>query len=191
MHISEYVCPRHPSWWRLEIIAALLACAASLTACETLSPTAYHRQSSSGSTAATFRPQAEYLTYMHMLAVALPATQKALYQQTARMFREQATPHDKLRFALALCLLDAPYGDIAKARRLFKELQSPAQTLPPEIESLVQVQLGETKHRLVLEERMALLQQSLDKAEAKIQALTTIEKTLEQSVPETKTKTQP
>lgn len=191
MRISEYVCPRRPSR-RLSrySVALLLGSALLLSACETLAPAAGSRgtqpQPSQG---AVFRPEPEYLTYMHMLAVATPATQKTLYQQAARNYREQATPHDKLRFALALSLLDAPYGDAAKARQLYRELLPPAQPVPQAIESLLQVQLNGVGQRLALEERLALLQQELGKAEAKIQALTTIEQTLEQPAPETRTKT--
>lgn len=188
MHISEYVCPRRPSLRLSRHAAALLLGGALLSSgCEILPPAATGTEAQPAQGAA-FRPEPEYLTYMHMLAVATPATQKNLYQQAARNYRERATPHDKLRFALALSLLDAPYGDAAKARQLYRELLPPAQPVPPEIESLLQVQLNEIKQRLILEERLALLQQELDKAEAKIQALTTIEQTLEQPAPETKTK---
>jgi hypothetical protein len=128
---------------------------------------------------------------MHMLSVAVPETQRSLYQQAAQYYRQEGTPHAKLRFALALGLLDTPYGDVAKAQRLYKELLPPEQAAPPEIEALLRVRLSEARQRLILEERLALLQQDLDKAEAKIQALTTIEKTLEQPIPETKTKAAP
>jgi hypothetical protein len=192
VHISEFVCPRRPSLQAPERPAVLLLCIALLlSACQTLSPTVPRTPAQQPSQNTVFRPEAEYLTYMHMLAVATPAAQKSLYQQAARNYREQATPHDKLRFALALSVLDAPYGDAAKAHQLYKELLPPAQAVPPEIESLLQVQINEAKQRLILEERLALLQQELDKAEAKIQALTTIERTLEQPIPETKTKALP
>jgi hypothetical protein len=154
-------------------------------------PIAHKAARSTSPVEATFRPEAEYLAYMRALAMAGPAVQKSLYQDSARQFREQPTPHAKLRFALALSLLDAPYGDAIKARQIYKDLLPPAQPLPPQIESLVRVQLQELRYRITLEERLALMQLELDKAEAKIQALTTIERTLEQPVPETKTRAMP
>jgi hypothetical protein len=189
VHTSEFACLRRPR--SLKRSAARLLCmavglaAVLTTACTTLAP----GMTAGGSTnpvwnGDTFRPESEYTTYMHMLAVAPPATQKSLYQQAARSYREQLTPHSKLRFALALGLLGAPYGDAAKARQLYKEL-------PPAIESLLQIRLSEAQHRLALEERLALLQQRLEKAEAKIQALTTLEQTLEQPAPENRTKNAP
>jgi hypothetical protein len=199
VHTSESVCLRRPR--RPEPSAARLLCrvaslAAGLaavltTACATLAP----GMRAGGDTSpawngSTFRPESEYMTYMHMLAVAPPATQKSLYQQAARSYREHPTPHSKLRFALALGLLGAPYGDAAKARQLYKELLPAAQAAPA-IESLLQIRLSEAQHRLALEERLALLQQRLEKAEAKIQALTTIEQTLEQPAPENRTRSAP
>jgi hypothetical protein len=195
VHTSEFACLRRPK--SLKRSAARLLCmavglaAVLTTACTTLAP----GMTAGGSTnpvwnGDTFRPESEYTTYMHMLAVAPPATQKSLYQQVARSYREQLTPHSKLRFALALGLLGAPYGDAAKARQLYKELL-PAAQAAPDIESLLQIRLSEAQHRLALEERLALLQQRLEQAEAKIQALTTIEQTLEQPAADHRTRSAP
>lgn len=173
-------------------VLLLLCATALLSACETLAPARTSTVSAAHAPAAEiFRPDHEYLAYMRTLAVAAPTAQKTLYQQAASDYRQQASPHTRLRLALALSLLAAPYDDAAKARQLFKQLLPPAQSLPPALESIVQTQLNEINHRLALEEKLALLQQELDKAEAKIQALTTIERTLEQPIPETRTKVAP
>lgn len=196
MRTLEYACPHPPfrpmSKW--SVMTLLLCAAVLLPACESMAPA---RTATAPAThepvTMIFRPDHEYFSYMRTLAVAGPAAQKTLYQQAAADYRKQPGPHTRLRLALALSLLAAPYDDAAKARQLFKELLSPAQPQPLTLglESIVQAQINEINHRLVLEERLALLQQELDKAQAKIQALTTIERTLEQPIPETKSKVAP
>lgn len=192
MRISESACPRPRRRLRISRFAlGGLLVLAWLPACQMTPPQASGSPSYSSPSPSEYRPVSEYLSYMHVLAIAQPATHEDLYQQAARFFREQQTPHARLRFALALAMLDPPYGDVAKASKLYKELLPPNGTPPADIESLMLVRVNEIKHRITLEERLALLQQSLDKAEAKIQALTTIEKTLEQPVTETKPKAAP
>ncbi|HXG29845.1 MAG TPA: hypothetical protein VNJ47_13480 [Nevskiales bacterium] len=184
MHTSESACHRRRPLRTPKTLTALLLglLAAATGGCAGLAPATPRASVAPAWTETEFRPVSEYLAYMHMLAVAPPATRKSLYQQAVRSQREQATPHTKLRLALALATLDSPYGDVNKARQLYRELLPSAQSMP-EIESLLQVQLAEAQQRLALEERLALMQQRLDKAEAKIQALTTIEQTLDPPAP--------
>jgi hypothetical protein len=140
---------------------------------------------------------AEYLAYMRTLAVADTNASKSLHQQANDEYRKQPTTHTRLRLALTLSLLSPPYGDTDKSIQLFKRLLSPdpskpdEKTLPPSLESIVHIRLSELNRYRALQDQTKQLTEQLDKANAKIQALTTIERTLEQPTPETKKKTTP
>jgi hypothetical protein len=176
------------------VLRLLLCAGVLLGGCQTVPPSPdrhMHGHSPPPATDTTYWPETHYLGYMHTLTVALPETQKALYQQAEREYREQGTAHAKLRFALTLGLLEDPNGNLAKAQQLYTELLKSGEPMPPQIQSLVQVQLGEARRQRILQEQIALLQEALDKAEAKIKAMSTIEKNLEQPVPESKQKAAP
>lgn len=140
---------------------------------------------------------AEYLAYMRTLSVADAKVSKNLYQQANDEYHKLQTSHTRLRLALTLSLLDPPYGDTDKSIQLFKRLLSPdtskpyEETLPPSLESIVHIRLSELERYQALESENSQLQEELNKAKTKIQALTTIERTLEQPTPETKKKTAP
>lgn len=168
----------------------LLLTVALLGGCETLPASPVNSRQAAPSTS-PFKADGEYLAYMRILAQADPSTQKTLLQQATQEHREQASPHSRLRLALALAQLPTPAGDAPKARQLFKEVLPAAQQSSPGLELMIQAEINTLSQRIAMDERLSELQLELDKAKAKIQALTTIEKTLEQPIPEIRPKTAP
>lgn len=204
MRISGYDCPHPPSRRRsINALRGLVLCVAALASgCAVPAPAtgqgaARTEHNAIAPSRTGFWTTAEYLAYMRTLSVADASASKHLHQQASDEYSKQATSHTRLRLALTLSLLNPPYGDADKSIMLFKRLLSPDVTkphevaLPPSLESIVHIRLSELNRYRALQEQTTQVKEQLDKANAKIQALTTIERTLEQPTPETKKKTTP
>jgi hypothetical protein len=204
VRISEYDCPHPLSHRRLiNALHGLVLCVAAFASgCAVPAPATGQGSTQTQSDAVThgrtgFWTTAEYLAYMRTLSVADHSESKNLHQQANDEYSKQQTSHTRLRLALTLSLLNPPYGDTEKSIKLFKRLLSPDTTkphevaLPPALESIVHIRLSELNRYQALQDQTTQLKEQLDKANAKIQALTTIERTLEQPIPETKKKTTP
>ena len=121
----------------------------------------------------------DYLSYAKLLSAAQLPQQKRVYQQAVAAYRENPTPHRKLRYALTLEVLASPYSDPRRALHLFKELAAAEPPLPEDIRLLVDLQIHALQQRLELTDRVAILNKALQDADAKIDALTDIEQSLE------------
>ncbi len=121
----------------------------------------------------------DYLAYARLLSQVQPAEQKKVYQQAISAHQKSPTPHRKLRYALTLEVLASPYSDPRKALHLFKELAAATPPLPRELWLLVNMEVHTLQQRLELTDRVAILTKALHDADAKIDALTDIEQSLE------------
>ncbi len=183
MPISEFTCPRRRLRTSANLLAVwLLSAALTLTGCETLQEAGFSPQAPQAS--GRFDAVKDYLAYMHSLVTASPQRKRRSYQQAAAAYQKNPTPHNQLRLALALSTLGEPYEDLTKARRLLKELSATPERLPADVKWLVTLQFSAVDQRLALAERNAILRKQLEDAEEKIDALTTIEQTLEQPASE-------
>lgn len=182
MLILEFSCLRRR---QLARAGAVLVLASLLGGCTLWQETIVSQEPPPASTGMLSLEQ--YLAYTQLLASVRPAQQKKVYQQAASAYRRSRTPHNRLRYALTLSVLDSPYGDADQAHRLLEELAAPGTTLPRELLLLVNLQLNSLQQRRTLGARVAILNKAVEDATAKIDALTTIEQKLEQpaSGPET------
>ncbi len=153
-------------------------------------------------------PEAEqYIDEMYRLASGDPATQAEIYadaEAAATLTPETST---RLRFALVLATPNHPESDAERAQDLFRELLSQTELMTPAEVSLATIHLHEVERRLSLEseaERLRIesaradnteqraieqriarveaenraLRESLAEAEQKLEAITTIERSI-------------
>ncbi|MEX2122716.1 MAG: hypothetical protein WD795_02405 [Woeseia sp.] len=148
-----------------------------------------------------------YLEEMSRLASGDPATQAEIYADAAAAARVTPDTGSRLRFALALATPGHPGSDPELAQNILRELLSEAQLLTPVERSLATIHLREVEERLTLnaetrrlrlassraasseEEAVAQriasvesenrqLRQSLAEAEEKLEAITSIERSI-------------
>ncbi|MGH8528788.1 MAG: hypothetical protein ACRETN_02950 [Nevskiales bacterium] len=176
MPILEFSCRRRLLRASASLATALALAAAGLlsSGCETLQEVVAPEPPPASTGMLSLE---QYLAYTRLLTAARPAQQKKVYQQAVSAYRRNPTPHNQLRYALTLSVLDSPYGDSEQAHKLFKALA--ATPLPRDLGALVNLQLHVLQHRRALTDRVAILSKALDDAAAKIDALTTIEQKLE------------
>lgn len=129
-----------------------------------------------------------FLQTIQDLAAASAAEQQRLRQEARSAFRQNPAPGNRLRLALALASDQQSRADLLRAGELLDELLT--QTLPQGLTALLQWQRQQLHNQLqVLDELENLRQQlaeqkvSLLEAEAKLEALTSIEQTMEDTTP--------
>jgi len=132
-----------------------------------------------------------YFDILRQLTGASPAEQLALRQQARTTYREQPDAVNRLRLILMLASDHRSLANLQRARELLAELLAGAEVLPSELTALLRWQAQQLQGRLQLLEELALLRQQLAEhkvalieAEAKLEALTSIEQTLEATTPE-------
>jgi len=135
-----------------------------------------------------------YLNTVEQLTRASPAEQLALRQQARSDFRAEPSALNRLRLALMLTSDHQSSPNLLRARELLAELLATAETLPDALVALLRWQDQQLAARLQLHAELASLRQQLAEqkvalieAEAKLEALTSIEQTIEQTTRESVT----
>jgi chromosome segregation ATPase len=151
---------------------------------------------------------ASYLRLLRWLDRTDETERNALYQQASRRCLEEPTALNRLHLALVLSSSKRP-SRVAEAIRLLAQLLSEQTPMREEFTDLAQIRLSELRQRLALQEQLAQLEQDmlelhgrythlkqqhaetqvevqrlqgrLEEADAKIRALTSIEKSLERN----------
>lgn len=149
----------------------------------------------------------EYLTEMYRLASGDPATQAEIFADSQSAATLTPNPSSRLRLALVLATPGHPETDPEQAQDIFRDLLSQAELMSPGEISLATIHLGNVEQSLMLgretdrlrdqssrsanteqraiEQRIARveaenrrLRESLAEAEQKLEAITTIERSI-------------
>lgn len=169
MPISGFDCesPRR----RTESLALVLLFALFAAGCE-LAP------SRPGPAACMSGPAAGYVEYARSLSASEPARRAELHQAALAEYRRQPDTEHKIRLVLAASFLEPLPDEMTQTRQLFRELLHEAPPAPG-LEALLEMRLNDLEARLAAQKEAARQRAELEAARAKIEALTTIEKTLE------------
>jgi hypothetical protein len=124
-------------------------------------------------------PAVEYVEYARHLSAAEPSARTRLHQEALAQYRQQPDTERKIRVALAASFLEPLPDEMTQTRALFRDLLQPGPAIAPGLAALLEMRLNEMETRLAAQKQAARQQAELDAAQAKIQALTTIEKTLD------------
>lgn len=190
MHISEYVLHRHQLRLDRRQFALVLTGAAALlmAGCESApwrstvpNSTPAHTPASPATPAEAAQTGSldDYINYARSVSVLSPELRVKRHQQALAEYRQHPEMHSKIRVALVASFLNPLPDAMEQTRALFKELLQPALAKPPGVAALLEIRLNELDRYLAMQKQAEQLQQELDAAQAKIQALTTIEQTLE------------
>lgn len=149
----------------------------------------------------------DYLTEMYRLASGDPATQAEIFADSQSAATLTPNPSSRLRLALVLATPGHPESDPEQAQDIFRDLLSQAELMSPGEISLATIHLGNVEQSLMLgretdrlrdqssrsanteqraiEQRIARveaenrrLRESLAEAEQKLEAITTIERSI-------------
>ncbi len=149
-------------------------------------------------------PDAEqYLTEMHELASGDPATQAEIYADAESAAKLTPGPSTKLRYALALATPGYSGSNPQEAQSVFRDLLSQTELMSPAEIALASIHLKVVEEQIVLgaetrrlrsansraskteaqriakvESENQLLRRSLEEAEHKLQAITSIERSI-------------
>lgn len=189
MHISEYVLHRHRLRLDRRQFALVLTSAVALlvAGCESApwrsaAPNSTPAPSpvSSATPADTTQTGSldDYINYARSLSALSPELRIKRHQQALADYRQHPEMHSKIRVALAASFLEPLPDAMEQTRALFKDLLQPTLVKPPGVAALLEIRLNELDRHLAMQKQAELLQQELDAAQAKIQALTTIEQTI-------------
>lgn len=129
----------------------------------------------------TTGPAVEYLQYARGLSATEPLGRVRLHQEALAEYRQQPDDHRKVRLVLAASFLEPLPDEMTQTRAMFRDLLQAGPAVSPGLEALLEMRLNEMETRLAAQKLAAQQQAELDAARAKIQALTTIEKTLDPS----------
>ena len=187
-------------------IAALLAC--SLTACESTTNWLKGRKTADPEDIVLGAPETNtYLSGMYDLVNGDPATQAEIYADAKAAAQLTPDPTTKLRYALVLAAPGHAETNEQEAQSLFRELLAQTELLSPAEISLATIHLKEVEQRIVLAaearrlrsenaratttedaaiaQRIATveaenrqLRSALEDAESKLEAITSIERSI-------------
>lgn len=123
---------------------------------------------------------APYIGEMSQLASGDPATQAEIYADAAAAARLTPDPGSRLRFALVLATPAHPGSDPDLAQNILRKLLSEPELLTPMEQSLATIHLGEVEERLTLDAetrrlRLASARASNSEDEATAQRIAAIE----------------
>lgn len=189
MHISDYVLHRHPLQpdRRAGTLAWASVFALLATGCQwapARSPSSEAPSAPASIAVGASEPAVEngvedHLDYARSLSTQSPELRGKRHQQALTEYRQHPETYYKIRLAIAASFLEPLPDAMEQTRARFKELLQPSLAKPPGVAALLEIRLNELERHLAMQAQAEQLQQELDAAQAKIQALTTIEQTLE------------
>jgi len=148
---------------RIALLAAM-GCASGCAALEQMNADAAAEPPAAAPTAAGL---GVYLDALEVLAQGDPVAQAETWQRVEQAATIAPTTTNRLRLALARATPGHPGSDPVEAHRELGELLAFADALLPEERALAVIQQSELEHRLVLEEQTRQLREAADQAAAR------------------------